>query len=179
MGASDLKKDEGIGCSSKEKIANGSRGMDIDDIDLEDEDDILNLRSIEELGGGFLKKFCKKASTAFFEQYGLISHQLNSYNDFIKYGIQDVFDSVGEIIVEPGFDPSKRGDVVDWRYASLKFGKVSLEKPDFWASEKYVGEGGNVRLNLLPRHARLQNMTYAATIKVETHIQVNAFIWFK
>lgn len=47
MGASDLKKDEGIGCSSKEKIANGSRGMDIDDIDLEDEDDILNLKSIE------------------------------------------------------------------------------------------------------------------------------------
>lgn len=175
MGVSDSTKDSGIG-SSKDKLSNGSLPMDIDDFDLDDFDDMLNSITLQELGEEFLKKFCKKAATAFFEQYGLISHQINSYNNFIKYGIQQVFDSVGEIVVEPGFDPSKRGDG-DWRYASIKFGKVMLEKPNFWTGDKFVGEGGKEFLELLPRHARLQNMTYSSRIKVETHVQVNAFIW--
>ncbi|KAL3510944.1 hypothetical protein ACH5RR_030345 [Cinchona calisaya] len=130
MGASNTKKDPGIG-SSKDNSANGSLPMDIDDIDFDDLDDMMNSITLQELGKNFLKKFCKKAATAFFDRYGLISHQINSYNNFIKYGIQEVFDSVGEI----------RGED-DWRYASVKFGKVILAKPNFWTVDKFVGEGG-------------------------------------
>ncbi|CDP07172.1 unnamed protein product [Coffea canephora] len=170
MDASDAIKDSGIG-SSKDNLFDQSLSMDIDDIDFDDFDDMLNSITLRELGEDFLKKFCKKAATAFFEQYGFISHQINSYNNFVKYRIQEVFDSVGEIVVEPGFDPSKRGDG-DWKYASIKFGKVILEKPDIWIGEKLFGEGKNEYLKVLPRHARLQNMTYSARIKVETHVQV-------
>lgn len=176
---------EEVGCSSgKGKISNGSARMDFDIDDLfevddddweededEDEDDSHDMVLIKELGESFLKNFCKKASTGFFEKYGLISHQINSYNDFINYGIQRVFDSVGEIHVEPGYDPSKRGDG-DWKHASVKFGKVTLERPKFWAGEKFSADGGKEYLDLWPRHARLQNMTYSARIMVETHVQV-------
>lgn len=160
--------------SINEKFSNGSSRMDIDDdldSDYSDSDDELNC-ALQGLDESFLKGFCKKASTAFYDQYGLISHQINSYNDFIKHGIQEVFDSVGEIVVEPGYDPTKRGDG-DWRRASLKFGKVTLEKPTFWSGEKFSNvDGAKVDLDLYPRHARLQNMTYSATIRVETHLQV-------
>lgn len=183
MTISDIMEE--VGCSSgKEKISNGSARMDFDIDDLfevddddwdededEDEDDSHDMVLIKELGESFLKNFCKKASTGFFEKYGLISHQINSYNDFINYGIQRVFDSVGEIHVEPGYDPSKRGDG-DWKHASVKFGKVTLERPKFWAGEKFSADGGKEYLDLLPRHARLQNMTYSARIMVETHVQV-------
>ncbi|KAJ8536599.1 hypothetical protein K7X08_035000 [Anisodus acutangulus] len=178
---------EEVGCSSgKEKISNGSARMDfdidglfeVDDDDWdedndedEDEDDSVDVVSVKELGESFLKNFCKKASTDFFDKYGLISHQINSYNDFINYGIQRVFASVGEIHVEPGYDPSKRGEG-DWKHASIKFGKVSLERPKFWAGEKFSVDGGKEYLDLWPRHARLQNMTYSARIMVETHVQV-------
>ncbi|XP_047260310.1 DNA-directed RNA polymerases IV and V subunit 2-like, partial [Capsicum annuum] len=176
---------EEVGCSSgKEKISNGSVRMDFDIDDLfevddddwdeddgEDEDDSHDMVLMKELGEGFLKNFCKKAATGFFEKYGLINHQINSYNDFINYGIQRVFDSVGEIHVEPGYDPSKRGDG-DWKHASVKFGKVTLERPKFWAGEKFSVDGGKEYLDLWPRHARLQNMTYSARIMVETHVQV-------
>ncbi|XP_055825180.1 DNA-directed RNA polymerases IV and V subunit 2-like [Solanum dulcamara] len=176
---------EEVGCSSgKGKISNGSARMDFDIDDLfevddddwdeeedEDEDDNHDMVLIKELGESFLKNFCKKASTGFFDKYGLISHQINSYNDFINYGIQRVFDSVGEIHVEPGYDPSKRGDG-DWKHASVKFGKVTLERPKFWAGEKFSSDGGKEYLDLWPRHARLQNMTYSARIMVETHVQV-------
>ncbi|KAJ8555221.1 hypothetical protein K7X08_012717 [Anisodus acutangulus] len=153
---------EEVGSSSgKEKISNGSAMMnfDIDDLfevadddwdDYEDEDDNLDVASIKELGEGFLRNFCKKASAGFFEK---------------------VFDSVGEIHVEPGYDPSKKGEG-DWKHASVKFGKVSLERPKFWAGEKFSVDGGKEYLDLWPRHARLQNMTYSARIMVETHVQV-------
>ncbi|KAL2512788.1 DNA-directed RNA polymerase subunit beta [Abeliophyllum distichum] len=49
--------------------------------------------------------------------------------------------NIGEIIVEPDYDPSKRRDG-DWRYASLKFGKVTFEQLRFWTDEKFAAEGG-------------------------------------
>jgi len=82
-----------------------------------------------------------------------------------------VFDSIGEIRVEPGYDPSKKG-AGEWRYASIRFGKVELEQPMFWTGEKFHADGGKDFIKLLPRHARLQNMTYSARLKVETHLQV-------
>ncbi|KAL0297337.1 UNVERIFIED_CONTAM: DNA-directed RNA polymerases IV and V subunit [Sesamum radiatum] len=114
MGARDFLEEAGPS-SFNEKFSNGSFRMDIDDdmdFDYSDSDDELD-GSLQDLDEGFLKSFCKKASTAFFDQYGLISHQINSYNDFVRNGIQKVFDSIGEIVIEPGYDPSKN-QILDW-----------------------------------------------------------------
>ncbi|KAL3633437.1 DNA-directed RNA polymerases IV and V subunit 2 [Castilleja foliolosa] len=171
MGAWDNFEEAG----PSDKFPNGSKRMDIDDdIDFiysSDEDDEFD-SSMQGLEESFLKTFCRKAATSFFDQYGLISHQVNSYNDFVRHGIQQVFDSVGEIKIDPGYDVSKKGDG-DWRRGSLKFGKVTLEPPMFWTGEKFAAvEGAEEYLELYPRHARLQNMTYSARIKVETYLQV-------
>ncbi|XP_073306996.1 DNA-directed RNA polymerases IV and V subunit 2-like [Primulina huaijiensis] len=172
MGGSDFPKAGPSGVN--EKFSNGTTRMDIfDDIDFvcsDSEDDDVG-SSFQELDEGSLKTFCKKASTAFFDQYGLISHQINSYNDFVKYGMQQLFDSIGEIVISPGYDPSKRRDD-GWRQASLKFGKVTLEKPMFWTGDKFSADGGKDYLNLLPRHARLQNMTYSSKIRVDARLEV-------
>ncbi|EPS73521.1 hypothetical protein M569_01229, partial [Genlisea aurea] len=161
--------------TSKDKLFNGNTFMDIDediDFDLSDSDDDID-NAMQDLDEGVVKSFCRKAATSFFEQHGLISHQLNSYNNFINHGIHQLFASIGEIIVEPGYDPSKRGDDGEWQKASLKFGKVNLERPSFWTGEKFSSaEGAKDNLELHPKHARLQNMTYAARIKVETHLEV-------
>ncbi|TVU06153.1 hypothetical protein EJB05_49351, partial [Eragrostis curvula] len=110
-----------------------------------------------------LEQFCGEASRSFFDEIGLISHQINSYNEFISHGLQELFDSLGEVIVEPGNDPSKKGSA----YATIKFGRVKLEKPAFWSGKD------ESEINFKPKQARLQNMTYAATMKVEVTIQVN------
>ncbi|KAJ0804597.1 putative DNA-directed RNA polymerase [Helianthus annuus] len=117
-----------------------------------------------------LSNFTKRASTAFFKHYGLINHQINSYDDFIKVGIQKVFDSLGDIIVEPECDPSKKGD--EWRFASVKFGKVTNERPRFWTGEKFSADSGKDYLEFLPRHARLQHMTCSSRLKVHISKQV-------
>ena len=53
-----------------------------------------------------------------------------------------------------------------WKHAIIKFGRVKLEKPVF------LSGNDEVDIDLKPRHARLQNMTYASKIKVEVTIQV-------
>ncbi|KAL4302856.1 hypothetical protein GQ457_10G002960 [Hibiscus cannabinus] len=162
MGASpDSKGDIGMSSTATEKFANGN-DMDID----EDDDEMFDESfSVRELGEEFLKNFCRKAAVSFFDQYGLISHQINSYNDFVRYGLQNTFDSFGEFLIHSGYDPSKKGEG-DWRHARVRFGKVTVERPTFWAVT-----GGN-ELNMLPRHARLQNMTYSSRMKVEVELQV-------
>ena len=81
MGASSDPKED-IAMSSKgEKFSNVTE-MDIDVDD--DDDEFMEPTSLKDLGEVFLVKFCKDASMAFFNEYGLISHQINSYNDFIK-----------------------------------------------------------------------------------------------
>lgn len=159
MGASDAKGDLGMSSSMGEKLSNG--------VQMEIDDDLMGSIEIDDLNKEYLKTFCKKVAVSFFNEYGLIQHQINSFNDFIKNGIQRVFDSFGEIPVEPGYDPSKRGEG-DWRYASVRFGKVTLERPRVWAGES----DGKESLNFLPRHARLQNMTYSSRMKAQVHFQV-------
>ncbi|GAB4842714.1 DNA-directed RNA polymerases IV and V subunit 2 [Ancistrocladus abbreviatus] len=167
MGA-DAKED--LGTSSNGKVLWNDMDVDSDDDD-DDDDDIMDSTNWDDLGEPFLRIFCRKASSAFFRQYGLISHQINSYNDFVKSGIQKVFDSIGTINVEPGYDASKKGEG-EWKRATVRFGEVNLERPMFWTGDKFHADGGEEFLKLLPRHSRLQNMTYSARMKVKTHLQV-------
>ncbi|KAJ8751808.1 hypothetical protein K2173_025998 [Erythroxylum novogranatense] len=138
----------------------------VDDLFMDtDDDEIVDAASICNLGEGFLKNFCRKAATSFFDEYGLISHQINSYNDFINNGLQRVFDSFGELTVHPSFDPSRKGEN-GWRYASVKFGNVTLDRPSFWGGTE------NSEHKMLPRYARLQNMTYSARMKLNVTLQI-------
>ncbi|KAK4792030.1 hypothetical protein SAY86_022465 [Trapa natans] len=163
----------GAGKSSMDKISlNGDR-METDNDDEfsgDDEEEMTAVDIIHDLGEPFLRDFTRKAATAFFENYGLISHQINSFNDFIKHGIQDTFDSFEELKIEPGYDPSRKTEA-GWRCARVRFEKVTLDRPQFWAGEK-LAESGKTYLNLLPRHARLQNTTYSARMKVTVFFQV-------
>ncbi|PKI59871.1 hypothetical protein CRG98_019753 [Punica granatum] len=149
-------------------------GMDIDYDEFDDEDDdddeMAAIDAISDLGEPFLRDFTRKAATAFFDQYGLISHQINSFNDFIRNGIQRVIDDFGDLEIEPGYDPSRKGDA-EWKHAVVRFGKVTIDKPQFWAGDK-LAESGKGYLDVLPRHARLQNMTYASRMKVTVSIRV-------
>ncbi|KAF9599789.1 hypothetical protein IFM89_001735 [Coptis chinensis] len=145
--------------SSKNDKASTSTAMELEDEDDDDEED----ERVEEVAftEEGLSKLCREASRSFFKEYGLLSHQIHSYNDFVENGVQKVFDDIGEIDVEPGYDPSKKGGDGGWRRAKVKFGKVKLEKPMFWSNDS------GKALKFLPRHARLQHMTYSSRMKVE------------
>ena len=115
-----------------------------------------------------LERFCKEASRSFFSKNGLVSHQINSYNDFVSQGLQELIDSIGEITVEPDYNPSNKDDGA-WKHATIKFGKVTFEQPVFMVENSDLDVQD---LKLKPRHARLQKMTYSSRINVEMTVQV-------
>lgn len=156
-------------------------------------------------GGGVLggmspdavSRFCKDASRSFFEERGLISHQINSYDYFVDVGLQRVFDTFGEIEVLPEYDPSAKAES-GWRHATVRFGKVTVERPSIWWEKVDVAMGGKGGkrpgkghegedprggdslaggyLKLLPKHARLMKMSYSGRIKVETSWEVGVVL---
>ncbi|XP_044968321.1 DNA-directed RNA polymerases IV and V subunit 2-like [Hordeum vulgare subsp. vulgare] len=165
--------------------SNGQSSMDVDRKQLSVDADMNGKPSLDgdgkgkyseshaevpiDMSLGSLERFCKEASRSFFDEVGLISHQINSYNEFVSHGLQELFDSLGEVTVEPGYDSSKKGTVGGWRRAVIRFGRVKLEKPVFWSGKDDIDEES---LKLKPRHARLQNMTYSSKMEVEVHIQI-------
>lgn len=84
---------------------------------------------------------------SYFRTNSLVKQQLDSYNRFVEFGMQEIIDRVGKIDTHvEGF--------------SLKLGKVRVEPPRF-----YEVKGGYRQI--LPAEARLRNITYAAPMFLE------------
>ncbi len=77
----------------------------------------------------------------------LIKHQLNSYNDFVNNVMQEIVDETG---------------IIDTRIPNfqIKFGKISLKKPDTKEMDSTVHR-------ITPNDARLRNMTYSGKLVLE------------
>ena len=86
---------------------------------------------------------------------GIASHHLNSYNEFLDHGIQDIIDEVGGIDVETTGTPYR-----------VSFGKI------------YIGEPRSVELDgstsrILPLETRLRDLAYSAPIHLEMTVEEN------
>jgi len=66
---------------------------------------------------------------AFFKEKGLVRQHLDSYNEFVEYGLQQIIDEVGEIEIEVPEYPYK-----------IKLGQVWIIDPQSRMSGPYVTE---------------------------------------
>ncbi|HID60726.1 MAG TPA: DNA-directed RNA polymerase subunit B [Hadesarchaea archaeon] len=90
---------------------------------------------------------------AFIKEKGLVRQHLDSYNDFIDRGIQQVIDEIG-------------GIELDIKGTSVKFGKIKIESPS-------IKEADGSRPSIFPSEARLRNMSYTAPVFLEMAIVKN------
>ncbi len=93
-----------------------------------------------------------------FEERGFISHNIESFNHFIDYGLQRVIDEVKEIV--PDILPAGVNDL------RIRFGKIWVEKPLFREAD------GSTRI-IYPMEARLRDLTYKSPIFMEMSIVVD------
>ena len=93
---------------------------------------------------------------AFFKEKGLVRQHLDSYNEFIDHGLQEIIDEVGEIPIE----------VPECPY-TVKLGQVWIIDPQTRISGPYVTEVDGTKHEIYPIEARLRNLTYAAPIALE------------
>jgi DNA-directed RNA polymerase subunit B len=95
---------------------------------------------------------------AFFEEKGLVRQHLDSYNEFVERGLQEVVDEIGEIEIEAPEGPYK-----------IKFGKIFIvrENENGIIYGPYVTEVDGTRREIYPIEARLRNLTYAMPLSLE------------
>jgi len=92
---------------------------------------------------------------AFFKQKGLARQHLDSYNEFISVGLQEIIDEIGQVEV-----PSERGSIF------IRFGKVYIKPPR-------ITEVDGSEHEVYPMECRLRNLTYAAPLYLEMTLVVD------
>jgi DNA-directed RNA polymerase subunit B len=93
---------------------------------------------------------------AFFKEKGLVRQHLDSFNEFIDHGLQEVVDEVGEIPIEVPESPYK-----------VKLGQIWIIDPQTRITGPYVTEVDGTKHEIYPMEARLRNLAYAAPVALE------------
>jgi DNA-directed RNA polymerase II subunit RPB2 len=109
---------------------------------------------------------------AFFKEKGLVYMQLNSFDDFITYKMQEIVDHHPPIEIVPvkQYIPDMRGGSIGSLDPSkyvyeFEFGQLSLHKPQVEEMDGSVS-------TLTPHHARLRSLTYSSALYVNVHQKV-------
>jgi DNA-directed RNA polymerase subunit B len=92
----------------------------------------------------------------FFKDKGLVRQHLDSYNEFIDHGLQEVIDEVSEIPIEVPESPYK-----------VKLGQIWVIDPQTRITGPYTTEVDGTKHEIYPMEARLRNLTYAAPVALE------------
>jgi DNA-directed RNA polymerase subunit B len=93
---------------------------------------------------------------SFFKDKGLVRQHLNSFDEFIDHGLQEVVDETGEINIEIPESPYK-----------IKFGQLWIIDPQSKISGPYITEVDGTKHEVHVMEARFRNLTYAAPLSLE------------
>jgi DNA-directed RNA polymerase subunit B len=93
---------------------------------------------------------------SFFKDKGLVRQHLDSYNEFIDHGLQEVIDEVAEIPIEVPESPYK-----------VKLGQIWVIDPQTRITGPYTTEVDGTKHEIYPMEARLRNLSYAAPVALE------------
>ena len=102
------------------------------------------------------KKDTRLMLATFFKDKGLVRQHLDSFNEFIDHGLQEVIDEVGEIPIEVPESPYK-----------VKLGQIWIIDPQTRITGPYATEVDGTKHEIYPLEARLRNLTYAAPVALE------------
>lgn len=132
-------------------------GADTPDADLDDESEGDDEE--DDLGDPIADTDSWHVISAFFRRYGLVHQQVDSYNDFVTYKMQEIVSNHPPIqITAPSYTNDEEGDVqLVYR---LRFGQLTLSRPSIEDKE-------NETRPIWPLEARLRNLTYAAPLYVD------------
>ncbi|KAL2222331.1 DNA-directed RNA polymerase II 138 kDa polypeptide [Thermoascus aurantiacus ATCC 26904] len=112
----------------------------------------------DEAEEGITSEDCWTVISSFFEAKGLVSQQLDSFDEFISSTMQELVEEQGAVTLDQTLPPAEdEVDPVVVRRYELKFGTVMLARPS-------MTEGDGATSIMLPQEARLRNLTYASPL---------------
>jgi len=94
----------------------------------------------------------------FFQEKGLVRHQIDSFNDFIQNNIQEIIDDMPPIVINIPFmdSPVSNEKIIETKIV-IRFGQLHLSKPTFI-------EDDGVAHTLLPKEARIRGLSYSSPL---------------
>lgn len=95
---------------------------------------------------------------SFFEDKGLVSQQVDSFDEFIQNTMQVIVEENSKLTLETTIQHTGASDDVARRF-EIKFGQVYLSKPS-------IDDSQGVHI-LFPQEARLRNLTYSAPLLID------------
>lgn len=95
---------------------------------------------------------------SFFQEKGLVRHQIDSFNDFIQNNMQEIVDDMPPVILTIPLNKelSTNEKIVENKIV-IRFGQLHLSKPTFI-------EDDGVAHTLLPKEARLRGLSYSSPL---------------
>ncbi|KAI9842564.1 MAG: DNA-dependent RNA polymerase II [Sclerophora amabilis] len=103
---------------------------------------------------------CWMVISSFFESKGLVSQQLDSFDEFVSTTMQELVEENSQLILDQNAPPSDEEDPIALRRYEIKFGTVLLSRPA-------MTEGDGSTSVMLPQEARLRNLTYSSPLYLE------------
>ena len=83
---------------------------------------------------------------------GIAKQHLNSFDEFLKKGLQEIIDEIGYIDIENAEYPYK-----------IKLGKIQFQKPRMMELDGSVTQ-------ITPAEARMRNVSYVAPLSMEANV---------
>ncbi|KAK6462129.1 hypothetical protein DFJ63DRAFT_143805 [Scheffersomyces coipomensis] len=107
---------------------------------------------------------CWTVISSFFQEKGLVSQQLDSFDEFIESTIQELVWEDSHLILDQPAQHTTEDDHENRRY-EITFGKIYISKPT-------QTEGDGTTHPMFPQEARLRNLTYSSPLYVDMTKQV-------
>ncbi|KAH0560024.1 DNA-dependent RNA polymerase II [Trichoglossum hirsutum] len=111
---------------------------------------------------GITAEDCWTVISSFFESKGLVSQQLDSFDEFVSTTMQELVEEDSQLTLDQNAPPvaDDGGDPIALRRYEIKFGTVLLSRPA-------MTEGDGSTSVMLPQEARLRSLTYSSPLYLE------------
>ena len=137
-----------------------------DDDEREEEEDESDLTPEElQKRRAITAEDCWSVISSFFDSKGLVSQQLDSFDEFVSNTMQDLVGEHSQLVLDQHNPPSDEGDPIARRRYEIKFGTMFLSRPA-------MTEGDGSTAIMLPQEARLRNLTYSCPLYLQMTKQV-------
>ena len=119
----------------------------------------------EEEEVGITAEDCWTVISSFFEAKGLVSQQLDSFDEFVMTTMQELVEENNHLILDQNNPASMDDDTIAARRYEINFGTILLSRPA-------MTEGDGTTSMMLPQEARLRNLTYSSPLYIEMSYNV-------
>ena len=119
---------------------------------------------------GITAEDCWTVISSFFESKGLVSQQLDSFDEFVSTTMQELVEENSQLTMDQNNPPQIHDYPIEVRRYEIKFGQVLLSRPA-------MTEGDGTTQVMLPQEARLRNLTYSSPVYLEMTKKVSIAVW--